>query len=227
MPGLDTDRGNLTLAEAISAIAALAWQENECPQSERATDWGRFEGDLLVKFLDDGRLCELVNDYVYVRSTGGAWPVAAGATVDGASIPRLLWPLIGGPFEGKYRNASIIHDFYCANEERPWRATHRMFYEAMRCAGVGTAQAKIMYYSVYRFGPRWSLAAQPRLESLAPSLTDHDAASLLADAEAIFVHDLSIEETERLADARNASSMGSESVPIVEGRGAGRSTRDS
>lgn len=209
------------------AIAALAGQEDQWPHSEGMADWGRFEGDLLVKFLDDGHLCELVTDYVYVRPDGTAWPVAAGARVDGASIPRLLWPLIGGPFEGKYRNASVIHDFYCANEVRLWRDTHRMFYEAMRCAGVGAAKAKVMYYSVYRFGPRWSLAAQPKFESFVPTLTDHEAASLLADAEAIYAHDLSIEDTERLADARNASSMASEGGPMVEERAAGRGTRDS
>lgn len=214
MPGLDADRATSKLADAISAIAALDRQDDEAPRSEKSEDWGRFEGDLLVKFLDDGRLCELVEDYLYVRPDQSAWPVLEGAQVDGASIPRLLWPLIGGPFEGQYRNASIIHDYYCDNEERDWQTTHQMFYEAMRCKGVGAAKAKVMYYAVYRFGPRWSTASAPRLESFAPALTDHEAPSLLADAQAIYQHDLPLEEIERLADARNASSIASASVPV-------------
>lgn len=30
-----------------------------------------------------------------------------------------------------------------------------MFYDAMRCGGVGKKKGKIMYYAVYKFGPRW------------------------------------------------------------------------
>ena len=30
-----------------------------------------------------------------------------------------------------------------------------MFYEACRCGGVDETEAKLMYYAVYHFGPRW------------------------------------------------------------------------
>jgi Protein of unknown function (DUF1353) len=39
--------------------------------------------------------------------------VPAGAIVGGASIPQVFWSIIGGPFEDKYREASVIHDYYC------------------------------------------------------------------------------------------------------------------
>lgn len=36
-----------------------------------------------------------------------------------------------------------------------------MFYEACRCGGVDDTQAKMMYYAVYHFGPRWEVVADP------------------------------------------------------------------
>lgn len=76
--------------------------------------------------------------------------------MDGASIPRALWTLIGGPFEDKYRNASIIHDWYCDVRSRPWKDTHRVFYHAMITSSVPIAQAKLLFAGVYWGGPRWS-----------------------------------------------------------------------
>ena len=79
----------------------------------------------------------------------------AGAVVDGASIPKVLWPVVGGPFEGKYRDASIIHDWYCDKRTRTWQATHRVFYDAMLVSGVRAKRAKAMYFAVRWAGPRW------------------------------------------------------------------------
>lgn len=36
-----------------------------------------------------------------------------------------------------------------------WEDVHLMFYQACRCGGVGETKAKVMYYAVYNFGPRW------------------------------------------------------------------------
>lgn len=117
---------------------------------------GRFNGDLVARFLDDGRVVELVNAFGYTDPDGLVWEAPAGARVDGASIPRALWSLIGGPFEGRYRNASVIHDWYCDRRSRPWKAVHRVFYNGMVTAGVDAVQAKVMYAGVYVGGPRWS-----------------------------------------------------------------------
>src|SRR5229473_500744 len=72
-----------------------------------------------------------------------------------ASIPRAFWSVIGGPLEGQYRNASVFHDVACDQKSQPWKTVHRMFYNAMRWSGVYEIKAKIMYYAVYNFGPRW------------------------------------------------------------------------
>lgn len=117
---------------------------------------GRYIGQAIVQLLGDGRRVQLREPFEYVDPGESLWPVPKDAIVDGASIPRALWTIIGGPFEGKYRDASIIHDWYCDRRTRPWPSVHRMFYEAMLTSGVPLTQAKIMYAGVYWGGPRWT-----------------------------------------------------------------------
>lgn len=118
-------------------------------------EWGRFEGHVVARWEDDGRTMTLVEPFAYVDPQAMRWPAPAGAVVNGASIPRAFWSLIGGPFAGEFRNASVVHDVACETRDRPWRAVHRMFYEACRCGGVGAVKAKTMYYAVSHYGPRW------------------------------------------------------------------------
>lgn len=126
----------------------------------KGAEYGRYEGaPPNVLFLDDGRLVRLMKPFAYISVDGRHWGVPRGAEVDGASIPRALWTFIGGPFEGRYRNASIIHDWFCDVRTHAWKDVHRMFYEAMLASHVGRYKAKTMYAAVYRFGPRWSPTA--------------------------------------------------------------------
>ena len=39
--------------------------------------------------------------------------IEAGYSFDGASIPRVFWSLIGGPFDPDFQVASCIHDKLC------------------------------------------------------------------------------------------------------------------
>jgi hypothetical protein len=106
---------------------------------------GRFAGELVLKALPDGRTMELVQPFAYTDSHGVAWPVPAGTRVDGASIPSMFWSIIGAPFTGKYREASIIHDYYCATRSRHWKAVHKVFLDGMLARGVDKVQAQLMY----------------------------------------------------------------------------------
>ena len=119
--------------------------------------WGRFVGDVVAKWEADGRDMTLVEPFAYVDPRDTRWDAPAGSVVNGASIPRAFWSLIGGPFEGRFRNASVVHDVACVNRDRPWQEVHRMFHDACRCGGVGAAKAATMYYAVYQFGPRWTV----------------------------------------------------------------------
>lgn len=102
-------------------------------------------------------LLELRQDFTYLDPNGMAWTAPKGITVDGASIPRELWSIVGSPFSGNYLHASVIHDYYCDQKTRTSHATHRAFYNGMRANGVPYFQATIMYYAVVAFGPDWTI----------------------------------------------------------------------
>ena len=206
---------------AILRPAALQWADEVVGSAlESVQEFGSYEGTPLTEWLSDGRHMQLKRPFAYIGA-GERWPVPIEAIVDGASIPRPFWSVIGGPFEGQYRDASIVHDYYCDMKTRAWRATHRMFHDAMRCSGVGVTKAKIMFYAVYRFGPRWTL---PSLESLglessgleslelpagvfagagaAPEAADSfDGPSATEDVQRIATDDPGLDEIEALADS--------------------------
>ena len=120
-----------------------------------ATKWGHFDGEPVTKWNPDGRTMTLLTELRYTDPNGHVWVAPIGSVVDGASIPRYLWSLMGGPFEGKYRNASVLHDVSYGEKKRPWQDCDRMFYYAMRCSGVSGVEAKTMFYALYRFGHHW------------------------------------------------------------------------
>ena len=91
----------------------------------------------------------------FVDSWGIRWEVRAGTSIDGSSIPRVLWPLTGSPFVGLHRWASIPHDLFCRIRTMPWKATHQMYYDAMIISGVPDAQARRKRRALMHFGPRW------------------------------------------------------------------------
>lgn len=117
--------------------------------------FGHFVGEVVARWLIDGRRMELAADFAYVDPSGKRWAAPKGSVVDGASIPQVFWTAVGGPFEGTYRNASVVHDVACVVRDERWEDVHRMFYYAMRAGGVSEFRAAVMYGAVYRFGPRW------------------------------------------------------------------------
>ncbi len=126
---------------------------------------GRFVGEPKTKWNEDGRTMTLLEDFSYSDPDGLSWNAEKGSTVDGASIPKPFWSIIGGPFEGVYRDASIIHDAACNDKYRSWEATHEMFYRAMLTSHVPSSTAKVMYAAVYFFGPRWEIKREALIEA--------------------------------------------------------------
>ncbi len=117
--------------------------------------WGYYSGYVEARWEMDGRTMTLLRDLSYTDPQGMVWTAPAGSKVDGASIPKSLWSIMGGPFEGKYRNASVLHDVAYDQQKLPWQDCDRMFYNAMRCSGVSAVEAGTMYYSLYKFGRHW------------------------------------------------------------------------
>lgn len=117
---------------------------------------GRYEGKIQADWTDGDRIMILSLPITFIDKNGEHWPVPAGAHIDGASIPRFLWSITGAPYSGRYRKASVIHDWYCSIRTRTSDATHTMFYEAMLVSGVSRNKAGIMYAAVRYAGPKWT-----------------------------------------------------------------------
>jgi hypothetical protein len=140
----------LLLAMVVSTHVALG------------SEFGEFVSPLIYRGVEgQARIVELVAPFSFRDPKGKIWTVPPGARVDGASIPQAFWSVIGGPFTGKYREASVIHDHYCDTKSESWEATHRVFYDGMRAKGVDPVTANVMYAAVYRYGPRWLKVADP------------------------------------------------------------------
>ena len=139
------------LLTACSSGKSAGWTD----RAERMDPWGYYSGAPETRWNSDGRTMTLLSELRYTDPDGIVWVAPAGSIVDGASIPRSLWSIMGGPFEGRYRNASVLHDVAYGQHKRPWQDCDRMFYNAMRCSGVSAVEAKTMFYALCRFGHHW------------------------------------------------------------------------
>lgn len=143
-----------TAAIASSALVVALVVALACGDSGRA--FGHFEGKVKTEWIEPDRKMQLLENFGYVDTKGVRWPAPKGSIIDGASIPQVLWSIVGSPYTGEYRDASVVHDVACVKRDRPWQDVHRMFYEACRAGGVGEQKAKLMYAAVYHFGPKWA-----------------------------------------------------------------------
>ena len=129
--------------------------------------FGKFQGEVIAKWSRDppleARNMSLMADFSYIEPTRPptVWPAAKGRCIDGASIPEFLWSLVGSPFTGNYRRASVVHDIACQDKPLTSDRAHYMFYLAMRCDRTPDRLAKIMYLAVQTFGPQWGVGRSP------------------------------------------------------------------
>jgi len=165
-------------------------------------DWidpskGKYKGDLEVRFFSstsgDGHPVELIfllKPFGYIDSRGVEWDVPGGYISDGASIPEWLWTALGGPYSGRYRDAAVIHDFYCREKTRKWQDVHMVFLEAALNRGTAESLANSMYAGILFGGPRWDLQKAGMLGSgvmkaqLVPTQSSKPAPSGKSDKEA-------------------------------------------
>ena len=148
----------LSLAASILPLNARSLVGSACAATHPK---GSFQGRVVAEWLPNGREMRLIEPFEYIAADGTHWPVPAGALVDGASIPRVFWSIIGGPFEGLYREPSVVHDHYCDVRTRPFQAVHSAFFEAMLTSGVPDSRAWLMYKAVSQFGPTWAEPVLP------------------------------------------------------------------
>lgn len=129
--------------------------------------WGKFSGPVRTEWIGPRKM-KLLEQVQYIEPNGKVWIAPKDSIVDGASIPRAFWSVIGGPFDGGYRDASVIHDIACDQRHEKWQDAHSMFYRAMRASGVSPRKAKTMFAAVWHYGPKWPTPARGVLAAFAP-----------------------------------------------------------
>lgn len=136
-----------------------------------------FEGEADVRWIvesSDDRKMKLLADFAFVDSTGYRWVAKKNDVIDGASIPEIVWSqIVGTPYVGDYRRASVVHDVACDEKIRTSKDAHRMFYEAMIADGTSEPKAMLFYMAVRLFGPQWE-------DEIGPSNADFKAMLLSA-----------------------------------------------
>src|SRR5437879_7432707 len=198
----------------VSVVLLTACGSGRNPSSTtgaaQSNPWGYYSGEPETRWNADGRTMTLLSELRYTDPHGLIWVAPAGSIVDGVSIPRSLWSVMGGPFEGKYRNASVLHDVAYEQRNRPWEVCDRMFYNAMRCSGVSAVEAGTMYYALRKFGHHWKAPkAEPvkvgdemvaRAEEVRPAIPVNGG-DINATRDWIRTSDPSLQQIERRADA--------------------------
>ena len=118
-----------------------------------------FEGNVDTRWLverGEDRKMEMLSEFAFIDSKGYRWAAHRGEQVDGASIPEVVWSkVVGTPFIGDYRRASVVHDVACVRREKTSKEAHRMFFEAMLADGTAKERALLFYTAVRLFGPKW------------------------------------------------------------------------
>jgi len=68
---------------------------------------------------------------------------------DGASIPRVLWPIIGSPFSPRFMAPSMVHDYLYSQGKKGARKTaDRLFRKLLMANGVSKELTDAMYAGV-------------------------------------------------------------------------------
>jgi hypothetical protein len=113
---------------------------------------GYFPNFANVRLLKDGRSMELTMDFPFVRPNGKQHTAPRGLVVNGASIPRFFWRIIGPPLTGLYREASIIHDWHYQSQLISRAKADLIFLEGMKAAGVSLVKRQAMHKALRSFG---------------------------------------------------------------------------
>jgi hypothetical protein len=106
-----------------------------------------FSGDPVTQWLSElgsDRRMKILEDFWFADEADKLWVAPKGSIVNGASIPEALWSLVGSPYTGDYRRASVVHDVACNDPTISREAADDMFYEACLVGGCTLFQAKLL-----------------------------------------------------------------------------------
>jgi hypothetical protein len=140
-------------------VSILAFSTGVLAAEGGETDHGSFEGRVVVEWLDDPFVptMRLAEPFAYAQSKGKVWKVPQGHIIKGRGMPPLFRDLIGQPFYGGFRKASIVYDHATQEMKQPWDEAQLMFLEASMAEGINESEAKAMYMLLRAQGSRWEV----------------------------------------------------------------------
>ncbi len=114
-------------------------------------NYGRFSGRPKTEWIDEtgsDRAMSMIEDFWYEDPKGRRWLAPKDSIINGASIPESLWSIVGTPYTGGYRRASIVHDVACMTASILREDADTMFYWACLAGGCSLLHAKLLYAGV-------------------------------------------------------------------------------
>lgn len=157
---------NLWLTFVVGILLAGLWLQGwsagrHLSDRSRSDPWGTLHGmawlGMLRSAKGEDRLAKVHpdTDLAFERPNGEIIRLRADLTIDGQSIPPLARPLIGGPFDGRGRDGSYLHDGECAEpQSRSYQDAHAIQYQVNRSLGLWF-RGPIVYAVQLNWGRRW------------------------------------------------------------------------
>jgi len=104
-----------------------------------------------LEHLLDGKRAVLKTPYKFRMETGEIITVPVGFITDGASIPKFVWSITGGPW-GEYLYAAIPHDYLYYTKKMTRKGADKVFLKIMVYLGVSEWKYRIMHRAVRDWG---------------------------------------------------------------------------
>lgn len=99
------------------------------------------------------RYARLIEPFVYENEKFSIL-IRDGYIYDGGTIPKFAWSIIGSPFVGGYRRATLVHDILYDTKALPKSEADNLFFDIMLEDNVKKWRAYVMYCAVRFFGGR-------------------------------------------------------------------------
>lgn len=180
-----------------------------------------FSGVVKTIWHNNHREMTLVETFSYTDPSGKTWTVPENSFINGASIPRSLWTLVGSPYTGPYRRASVIHDYFVGEGSNPnvseaeRKQADKMFYHACRYDGCSKGAAAVLYLGV-RTGTWFATRGRTRLFEV--SLVDEN--NMMEDVEVKATFNRLYYKLEENLDTMNIDELEAAADQILERQAA-------
>jgi len=76
--------------------------------------------------------------------------ITKGFLTDGASIPRVLWSVVGSPYQPRFIAAAVYHDWACKHSFNVAEMSE-VFRLILKSSNVSSLRANAMHKAVYAF----------------------------------------------------------------------------